>query len=465
MRIFRIFGIELSRFLPLFGPLLISQYAQVANGIVDTIMAARLGPEGLGSVSVGAALWLPVYMFVIGVLFGVLIIIAQYFGAGDSENIHKSTWQGIWMGLGLGFASSVLVYIISSQMGWFGAAPELVDNARGYVRMVLIGFPFGATAVALRFYSEGQGAVLPVTVMAILVVGFNTLFNYILMFGHFGFPALGTRGCGLATSLAMVIFLVMLAGYTRFSPRFRKVPLLKKVNPPQWDSLKAIFKLGLPIGFGVTSEYLVMSVITLFIGSVGARQVSAHQVAFSCMLFFFTIPLSMSFAASIRVGVLIGAGDPVSLRQAVNSILLLGAITGLVTGLVMFFQAESLASLMAKEPHLSVLAAGLIKIAALFMFSDAVQICCNGILRGAGDTAKPFAITTGVYWLFCLPLGYILSGMPPFLNRSIPLSRFGIQGWWISLTISISLVALLLYLRVGKTLLGKENALEGHSSV
>ncbi|MUM78880.1 MATE family efflux transporter [Pseudodesulfovibrio sp. F-1] len=456
MRILKTFRTELSKFLPLFGPLLVSQYAQTANGIIDTIMAARLGPEGLGSVAVGVALWMPVYMFVIGVLFGVLIIVAQHFGAKDAESIQNSAWQGIWTGLGLGIATAALVYAVSSQMGWFGSDPGLADNARGYVRMVIIGFPFGATAVALRFYSEGQEAVLPVTVMAVLVVGFNTFFNYVLMFGNFGFPAMGAQGCGLATSLSMVLFLIMLAVYTSFSPRFKNVRLLKSIKLPNPASLKAIFKLGLPIGFGVTSEYLVLSVITLFIGSVGALQVSAHQVAFSCMMLFFTIPASMSFAASIRVGVLMGAGDPGALRRSVNSILSLCAITGIVLGFIMFFQAKSLAVLMADQSGIATLAAGLIKIAALFLFSDAIQICCNGILRGVGDTAKPFAITASVYWLFCMPFGYILSGMPLPFGLSIPSGLFGIHGWWISLTISISLVAILLYHRVRKTLQDKE---------
>lgn len=455
MRYFSIFRAEFSKFLPLFGPLLISQYAQVANGIIDTIMIARVGPTELGGVAVGVALWMPVHMFVIGVLFAVLITIAQHFGAKDKENIQNSAWQGIWLGLGLSICAAAVVYFISGRVGWFGVDAELADNTQKYVRMIVLGFPFGATAVAVRFYCEGQGAVLPVTIMALLVVGFNALFNYLLIFGKLGFPALGTQGCGLATCLAMVMALIMLLGYTGFSRRFKEVRLLKKVILPQMNSLKDIFKLGLPIGFGITSEYLVLSVITLFIASTGALAVSAHHVAFSCMMLFFTIPAAMSFAASIRVGNLIGAGDSAALLHAVNSILFLSAIIGMMLSFLMFFQAEPLAALIAEKPQIAVLAVGLIKIAALFMFANAVQVCCNGILRGAGDTTKPFIITTSVYWLFCIPLGYILSGMPLPYDLSVSSGLFGIHGWWIALTIGITLVAVLLYLRVRKILPSK----------
>lgn len=457
MRAASVFRSELSKFLPLFGPLLISQYAQIANGIIDTIMAARLGPVGLGSVAVGVALWMPVYMFVIGVLFGTLIVIAQYYGSKDNENTLNSTWQGIWLGLTLSICAALFVYLVAAKMEWFGATTDMLGDSQNYVRMILLGFPFGATAVAIRFYCEGQGTVFPVTIMAVLVVGFNALFNYLLMFGNLGFPELGVQGCGLATSISMVMFLIMLLGYTSLSQRFKGVRILKHFRLPKIEFQKRIFKLGLPIGFGITSEYLVLSVITLFIGSTGALPVSAHQVTFSCMMLFFAIPASISFAASIRIGNLMGAGNPEAIRRSASCILSLCCLIGTVISILMFFKAESLAILIAKDAQIAVLAVGLIKLAALFQFSNSVQVCCNGLLRGAGDTAVPFAITASAYWLFCIPLGYILAGMPLPYGLSISSDLFGIRGWWFALTISITLVAILLYLRVRRVFWVKLN--------
>ena len=448
MRLFSIFRSELYKFFPLFAPILISQYAQTANGIVDTVMTARLGATELGGVAVGVALWMPVYMFVIGVLFGVLIIIARYFGANDVKQVRSFAWQGIWMGSGLGFCASLLVYMISLRMEFFGVDEQLAHTAQAYVRMVLIGFPFGAAAVALRFYCEGQKAIFPVTFMAILIVCFNAVFNYLLMCGNLGFPALGARGCGLATSLSMVMFLVMLIGYTGFSKRFKAYRLLTGVCRPRADAFKNIFKLGIPIGFGFTNEYLVLSVITLFIGSTGALPVSAHQAAFSCMMLFFTIPAAVSFAASIRISNLMGARDFVQLGHAANSILLFSSMIGMTISFLIFFQAEQLAVLIADNPEIASLASDLIRISAFFLLADAIQICCNGILRGAGDTAIPFAVTACSYWLVCIPLGYFLSGMPLPWEVSISADLFGLRGWWYALTISISLTAVLLYLRL-----------------
>lgn len=154
------------------------------------------------------------------------------------------------------------------------------------------------------------------TIMAVLVVFCNGTFNYILMFGKLGFPAMGARGCGLATTISMVVFFLMLICYTGFSDRFRSTRLLSTIHWPLLSEAKRILKIGIPIGCTFTNEYLVLAVITFFIGSQSTLGVSAHQVAFSCVMLFFTIPAAMSFAASIRVGNLIGNGDPRALKSS-----------------------------------------------------------------------------------------------------------------------------------------------------
>lgn len=441
---------ELSAFLPLFGPILISQYAQVANGVVDTAMAARLGPEALACVAMGVAWWMPIYMFVVGVLFGILVIISQYYGAGDTQNVRVAAWQGIWLGGFLGLCAMALLFLLTFGAPWLGAPEELIQGSQAYARMVMLGFPFGAAAVAIRFYCEGQGAVFPITVMTILTVGWNTLFNYLLMFGNFGFPALGVLGCGLATALSMAMFLVMALLYTGVSRRFANSRLLPVFVLPHFSMLKQIFCVGIPVGFSVTSDYLVLSVITMFIGSIGTIPVAAHQVTFSCTMLFFAVPAAVSFAASIRVGNLKGAGDAAKLRNSVSCILQACAGIGIFIAVVMYFNADTLALFFSKDPNVAIVSTGLIQIAAVFLFADGMQVCCNGILRGVGDTTVPFAISALSAWLVCIPLGYVLSSMTLPFGFVIPYEPFGVKGWWIALIASLSVASILLFLRVRK---------------
>lgn len=147
---------ELAGTLPLFGPLLISQYAGIANGVVDTAMAARLGVVELASAAVGTAIWMPLQLFTLGVLYGMLMLISQRFGAGDAKGIRDIAHQGLWLGLVLGLCAALAVWGLSHRIAWFGAADDLVVPAGEYMRMVLGGMPFVGMAFALRFFAKGR---------------------------------------------------------------------------------------------------------------------------------------------------------------------------------------------------------------------------------------------------------------------------------------------------------------------
>ena len=442
---------ELPGILPLFGPILVSQYAGIANGVVDTAMAARLGTVDLGSVAVGVALCVPLNMFTLGVLYGTLMLLSRLHGAGDYEGVRKTAHQGLWLGFALGACAALAGWFISYRIGWFGASPDLVGLSGEYLRMLLPGFFCLSLAIAMRFFCEGQKVIVPITVMSVIMVLLNVFFNYCLMFGNFGMPAMGVRGCGLATSLSQAGFLLMVAFYIRFGPGSPGRDFFQRFYAPDKDVLRQIFKIGVPIGLGITLEYLVFTLITLFIASVGAVAAAAHQVCFSSMMLLFGTPLALSVAASIRVGNLLGSGDTEALHAAIKGIAILSALIGLAFACLMAFGSSMIAGVFTNDPKVIALASSVLVIAAFFQLSDSIQANLNGMLRGAGDTAVPFFMTTATYWTICLPLGYVLSGMPLPGGLGLSPELFGIRGWWMALTVSITLAAVLLALRVKKT--------------
>ena len=435
----------------IFGPLLISQYAQIANGIIDTAMAARLGTTELGGVAVGVAIWTPVYMFVIGLLFSVLILVAQSHGAGDRKGMVALGHQGAWTGALLGGVASCIIVLLALYATWYDADVELMQSARAYIWSVAWGFPLGGMAVGLRFFCEGQNIVFPVTVMAVIIVSCNTVLNYALMFGNLGAPALGIQGCGLATAISMAIFLIMLTAFVVFSPRFAEIRFMRHIQWPRLAAMKRFFKLGLPIAFGITSEFLVASVITIFISTTTVTAVAAHQVAFSCMMLFFATPAALSMAASIRMGNLRGEQSPARSRNAVSGIMALSIIIGTIFTFLMLAGAPYLARMFSADAAVVLLAASALRFGAFFQLADSLQVCLNGVLRGVGDTKVPFAITATVYWLLCIPTGYVLSGMPLPWGLGISPDLLGIRGWWLSLTIALFIVSILLARRVRHT--------------
>jgi len=441
---------ESKSLIPLFGPLLISQYAQIAMGIVDTAMTARLGTVEVGSVALGVALWMPLNVFIVGVLYSCLIFVSQLCGAGKGGEARTVAQQGMWLGCALGAVAVAALYFLSFRLDWFGVSAELTPGAGEYVRMLIWGMPLMYAGCCIRFFGDGQGIVAPFTVIAVLMVAVNAFLNYCLIFGHFGFPRMEVGGCGLATGLGMAGFFLMGLTYNSLAPRFAGKRLFKEFSRPSLAWIRRILATGLPIGLNFTSEFLIFSVITLFISAHGAASAAAHQITFSCMMFFFALPGALSIAISIRIGGLYGAGNIAGTRRAVTGGTGIAAALGLVLMALMYLFAEQLALAFSDDPAVIPLAAALIRIAALFQVVDAMQVCLYGSLRGAGDTAVPFVLTSCAYWLFCIPLGYALSGNALPFGLNVPPEVSGVRGWWLSLTAGLSLVVAVLFFRVRK---------------
>ncbi len=445
--------------LPLFLPILVSQYAGIANGVIDTAMAGMLGTIELASIAVGAAIWVPFLAFSLGTMYGLLILVSQAFGAGDKRGANASAQQGIYLGLALGLLTTLVLYLIASNISLFGVEAEIAEPASRYIKAVIWSFPIACVVFAVRFYCEGQNAVVPVTTIAVICVGFKVFFNYMFMFGNFGMPAMGVAGCGIATICEYSAFLLMLMGYVSLAPRFSGERLLAGLRLPHLPSILDIVKKGMPIGLCFTSEFLIFSVMVLFISQEGAVAAAAHQVAFNCMIVFFSMAAAFSSAACIRVGNLFGGGDKEKLRHAVAGIVSLSALIGCLLMAAMILKAQALASFFTSDPLVIPLAVSILYVAAFFQIADSMQVCLNGVLRGVGDVSVPFLYTTMAYWGVGIPLGYMLAGMPLPFGLMIPVS-FGVVGWWLALTVALFIATAALSWRTRVMLWSKTGPVE-----
>lgn len=439
---------HLGSMLLLAGPILVSQYAYLASGMADTVMSGMLGTVFQAGVAVGAAVWVPVQMFITGVLYSVMIVVSQHFGAERHGDIVASARQGLWLALLLGVAASALLYLLAPHLTLFGVTEDVADKAREYLQYLVWGLPFSSMAIGVRFYCDGQKNVVPATVIAIIVVLVNICLNYCLMFGKLGLPAMDVAGCGLATGISMALSFVLFLFYVQKSPRYRFHRLFASLAAPARKHMKELAGVGLPIGIAMVSEFLVLSVIALCISTSGATSIAAHQIAYNFMMILFAIPTSLAMATSIMVGNARGSGSRTAERGVVLTSVCAGLVAGSLLTVLMWLGAEPVAQLYSHDRAVIALASQLLVVAAFFQLVDAVQICLNGSLRGIEDTVVPFFITSGIYWLLALPLGYVLSGMPlPFgLRASFP--GYGVVGWWIALVLGIFLVALALAARV-----------------
>ncbi|ROL75405.1 MATE family efflux transporter [Pseudomonas vranovensis] len=436
---------ELSGLLMLATPIIIAQLATTAMGFVDAVMAGRVSPRDLAAVALGNSIWIPVYLLMTGILLATTPKVAQRFGAGQHTEIGPLVRQALWLALCVGLIASGLLLSAEPILQVMKVDPQLVAPSMGYLQGIAFGFPGVALYYVLRCYSDALGRTRPSMVIGLSGLLLNIPLNYVLIYGHFGMPALGGVGCGWASGIVMWFMALSMAAWTHWAPAYARQRVLVRLDKPQWPVIKRLVGVGLPIGIAVFAESSIFAVIALLIGSLGPTVVAGHQIALNISSLLFMIPYSLGMAVTVRVGQAIGAGLPRQARFA--------ALVGLGAALVFACFSASLILLM-REPIASIytpdtaviqIAAMLIVYAALYQFSDAIQVIAAGALRGYQDTRVTMILTLFAYWGIGLPVGYVL-GLTDLLG---PAS--GPNGLWEGLIAGLTCAALMLAIRLARS--------------
>ncbi|HET8706383.1 MAG TPA: MATE family efflux transporter, partial [Pseudomonadales bacterium] len=239
--------------------------------------------------------------------------------------------------------------------------------------------------------------------------------------------------------------LVSLALYVNAAEQFRFAHPFRSFSAPDGRHIIKLAKLGLPIALAIFFEVSVFTLVSLFIGSLGARVVASHQITLNIASLSFMVPLSIAMALTIRVGEGVGAANVQMVAQRSVTGLCLSFFIACFAAAGMAGFADSLTAIYTQEPDIRQLAAELLTWAAIFQISDAMQANANGCLRGFKDTTAPMYLTLLAYWCIGMPSGYIL-GMTHFLT-----SPLGANGFWIGLVIGLTCAAGFLLIRLRTT--------------
>jgi MATE family multidrug resistance protein len=433
---------ELKALLFLSAPLIAAQISQSAMGFVDTVMAGRVSSLDLAAVAMGSSIWYPAFLFMLGILMAVTPTVAQLAGAGKKAEIGAQVRQALLLGLVLSLGVLLLLRNAAPLLELMDVAPQARPMTLAYLDGVSWGLPAIAVFFTLRHFSEGLSCTKPSMVVGLIGLCFNVLANYVLIYGKLGLPALGGPGCGWATALTMwLMCLCMLATVWRGAV-YRSAGLFSRWPAPRRRELVQLLKLGLPIGCSLFVESSIFALIALLIGSLGADMVAAHQICLSFSSLVFMVPMSIASAISVRVGRAIGAGDFRLARLAGYSGIGLTALIAIVSASLTLVFPAAIVSIYTRNPQVAAMATALLFLAALFQFSDAVQVSTAGALRGYKDTRVPMAMLVVAYWVIGLPLGYSLG------LTSLGPGPMGAAGFWIGLIAGLTAAAILLSLRL-----------------
>ena len=402
------FRTQAKALLRLGGPLMVNNLAVAGMQFADAVMAGSLGARELAAVAVGGSFWFLGFSLSLGVLMAISPIVARHFGAGNFDRIGRYTRQGIYLSVMMGVPVILIgQFAAGPLLEKFGIDPDFRDLTVGYVSAITWGAPGIFIFLALRFTTEGVGHTRPIMFTSILGLTCNVFLNYVLMFGHFGAPALGAVGCGYASAISMWVVMAALGGYMLLNSHYRPFHIFSRLAPLRLSAFKEIISLGLPIAVTITAEAGLFSAISILMGTRGTEITAAHQIAISFSSTTFMIPLALSAATTIVVGQLIGAGKFQEARTcgAVGVMLCAGFMTLSAMFLLVF--RDAVVGLYTDDVAVTGIAISLLLMAAAFQIADGIQIGAAGALRGYKDTNVPMAINIFAFWVLAFPLAYL----------------------------------------------------------
>lgn len=417
-------------------PVVVVQLGFMAMGVVDTLIVGRLSARALAAVALGNLYFFNVSILGQGTLMALDPLVAQALGAGDDEGVAHAVQRGVVLAVALSVVTALLLAPATSVLTALRQPHDVVPDAAAYTQVSIIGVLPYLVFVVLRQTLQAMHRVAPIVWTIVIANVANGLLDWALVYGHAGSPPLGVVGSAIATAASRWLMFLLLLALTWRELRPSLSPMRGAVL--SIAPLARMLRIGLPIGLQQALEAGAFGAIGLLMGLFGTVAIAAHQIAITLAALTFMVPLGVGSATAVRVGHAVGAGDQPRAKEAIRAGYVCGIGFMVLTGLVFLLLPRPLAAAFSPDQRVIALAATLLPIAGVFQVFDGAQAVGAGILRGAGDTTAPLVVMLTAYWLVGVPVSAYLAFRTPI----------GARGLWWGFTISLSAVALFLFLRI-----------------
>lgn len=431
---------EIRPILRLAFPLIIGQLGQMLLGVADTVMVARVGVVELAALTFANTLFYVPFVFGIGILTSVSVRTANARGSGDSIAARASCRHGLVIAIVLGALLLLASLILTPHLSIFGQPPEVAALTPRVFLILMASLIPGLASISLKNHADALNRPWPPFWIFLGGVALNVGLNWLLIFGHLGFPKLGLEGAAWATFTARwAIALVMLLWLSHEKTLRDWVPH-RWLRAPIVADLRHLLVLGWPSSLQMLSEVGAFSAAALLVGHFGTIALAAHQVALSCAATAFMIPLGLSMALTVHIGEAQGAGDRGRIRKIILAGWFLATGFALVTAALFLIFGGGLSHLFVEDAEVISLSASLLVVVGVFQVFDGLQVASSSMLRGLHDVRLPAVMGFTAYWIVGLPCGALLAFGP------VP----GPLGIWWGLAIGLATAGLTLGPRLWK---------------
>ena len=409
----------------------------MAFGVADTVIAGRYSDTALAALSVGSAIYISVYVGLIGIVQALLPIWAEFLGANKFPEIGRSVRQSVYLCSLIALVGMAALLFPGPLLQWAKVPDAMLAEVKAYLAVLAFAF---APALLFRLYStlnQSLGKPILVTLLQVVALLVKVPLSIWFVAGGGGLEPMGAEGCAWATLVVTYLLLVLAFVMLRLHTMYARFEIWRKFERPDWPHIGRFARLGIPAGLAYFVEITSFTLMALFIARLGTVASASHQVASSVAAVLYMVPLSVAIACSARTSYWLGAGN---LQNAKNTVVLGLKVTTLSAALLACFVAAIptlIGSAYSTNPEIISLSASLLLWVACYHLADATQAICAFLLRCYGITIAPLVAYAVGLWGIGLFGGYQLAytGLGAFSAGNSPAS------FWLASTISIVLVA------------------------
>ncbi|MDR1756419.1 MAG: MATE family efflux transporter [Culturomica sp.] len=418
-------------------PIVIGQLGIVFVGLADNIMVGRYGTSDLAAASfVNSVFNIPI-LFGIGFSYGLTPLVGQLFGRRDPFRIGRLLRNSLLVNGCVGILLTLLMGILYFCVDRMGQPAELLPLIRPYFLLQLASLIFLMLTNSFKQFADGiTDTRTPMYIMLSSNL-LNIIGNYILIYGEFGFPAMGLTGAGISTLIARALMLPAFAVLFYRRTRYRRYLVGYRRSGYNREDFFSLNKMGWMIGMQMGLETGLFSVTGVMVGWLGSIALASHQIVVSLSTLGFMVYYGIGAAISVRSSYFFGQGDRVNVRRSAVAGYHLILCLAVIVSLGFFLFRNSIGLLFTESEEVLRAVSVLIFFLLAFQFGDALQIAFANALRGVNDVVAMAARSFTGYFLIALPVCYFFGFI----------LEWGLNGIWLGYPVGLTLTGVLLCLR------------------
>ena len=418
-------------------PVVISQIGQVSVSLIDNMMVGHVGTTELAASSFANSVFMIGMFFGMGITFGITPLIGNSFSKGNQNEVVVWLKNGVFTHLTAAFSLSLIMFGVYFLLPYMGQPGEVIKLAKPYFLLLCLSYIPFMLYFSFKQFFEGIGntkIAMHITITANII---NVVFNYLLIYGKFGFPEMGLNGAGAGTLISRIAMPFLFFVYIIKIPAFKRYFVLAHHQTFSKEKIVSLLKIGVPIAFQIIVEVIAFSIGAIMMGWLGEVPLAAHQVAIGLASFTYMISLGISQANTIRVSHQMGVKDYKALKMAAFASTHLVLVFMSSMGIVFIFARNYLPYMFTVDPEVVKIASGLLIIAAIFQIFDGLQVVMLSTLRGMADVKLPMFIAFFAYLFLGIPTSYLLAFQ----------LMLGPQGIWYGYLVGLGAAGILFWFR------------------